>query len=112
MNHKILLRKKISICFILAAITLLAYWPVQNHEFINFDDDLYITGNHRVKAGLTLDGLIWAFGFNERGYWQPLTWLSHMLDTELFGLNPACPTPCCCFGSFIEQPDAFTGVPL
>jgi tetratricopeptide (TPR) repeat protein len=89
MNPKIMLRKKISICFILAAITLLAYWPVQNHEFINFDDDLYITGNHRVKAGLTLDGLIWAFDFNERSYWHPLAWLSHMLDVELFGLNPA-----------------------
>jgi len=89
MNPKILLRKKISVCFILAAITLLAYWPIQNHEFINFDDDLYITGNHRVKAGLTLDGLIWAFGFNERSYWHPLAWLSHMLDVELFGLSPA-----------------------
>jgi tetratricopeptide (TPR) repeat protein len=87
MNHKILLRKKISICFVLAAITLLAYWPVQNHEFINFDDNLYVTGNHQVKAGLTLDGLIWAFDFNKKGYWQPLTWLSHMLDVELFGLN-------------------------
>jgi tetratricopeptide (TPR) repeat protein len=88
MNPKILLRKKISVCLILAAITLFAYWPVQNHEFINFDDDLYITGNHRVKAGMTLDGLIWAFDFNQRSYWHPLAWLSHMLDVELFGLSP------------------------
>jgi tetratricopeptide (TPR) repeat protein len=89
MNPNILLRKKISVCFILAAITLFAYWPVQNHEFINYDDDFYITGNHRVKAGLTLDGLTWAFGFNQRTYWHPLAWLSHMLDVELFGTRPA-----------------------
>lgn len=82
-------RKKIVVCLIIAVISLIAYWPVQDHDFINLDDDLYITGNQKVKAGLTLDGIAWAFSFNEKGYWQPLTWLSHMLDVELFGLNPA-----------------------
>jgi len=89
MNRKILLSKNISIYFIIAIITLLAYWPVRNHEFINLDDDIYIIDNRQVKPGLTLDGLIWAFRFNQSGYWQPLTWLSHMLDVEMFGLNPA-----------------------
>ena len=89
MNLKILQKKKVTVCLLLAAITLLAYWPVQHHEFINLDDDLYITGNQKVKAGLTTDGLIWAFDFNGKSYWHPLTWLSHMLDVELFGLNSA-----------------------
>jgi Flp pilus assembly protein TadD len=89
MNPKDTMRKRLSVCFLLTAITLFTYWPVQNHDFINFDDDLYITGNYQVKAGLTVNGLIWAFDFNEKGYWQPLAWISHMLDVELFGLNPA-----------------------
>ncbi len=89
MNLKILQNKKVTVCLLLVAITLLAYWPVHHHEFINFDDDLYITGNQKVKAGLTADGLIWAFDFNGKSYWHPLTWLSHMLDVELFGLNAA-----------------------
>ena len=48
MNLKILQNKKVTVCLLLVAITLLAYWPVHHHEFINFDDDLYITGNQKV----------------------------------------------------------------
>ena len=73
----------------LLILTALAYAGVRNHEFINFDDDIYVTENAMVGKGLTYKGLTWALGFNERGYWQPLTWLSHMLDCELFGLDPA-----------------------
>lgn len=69
--------------------TLLIYWPVHRHEFINFDDTLYVTANPHVQAGLTMDGLRWAFGniTGEGTYWHPLTWLSHMLDCQLFGLK-------------------------
>jgi tetratricopeptide (TPR) repeat protein len=78
------------IVYLLLAITVIAvYWPVTDHQFINFDDDLYVTDNQQVKSGLTIDGIIWAFQFNDRGYWQPLTWISHMLDCELAGVDPA-----------------------
>jgi tetratricopeptide (TPR) repeat protein len=76
------------IAVLLILITVAAYENVRNHEFINFDDDIYVTDNQIVKEGLTLKGISWALGFNKSGYWQPLTWLSHMLDCELYGLNP------------------------
>jgi len=77
--------------FIAAAlifITLFAYENVRNHEFINFDDDIYVTDNQIVSKGLSFEGIKWALGFNASGYWQPVTWLSHMLDCEVYGLNP------------------------
>ena len=74
---------------ILALMTVAAYEEVRNHEFINFDDDLYVTDNQRVQAGLTIEGVLWAFSFNESGYFQPLTWLSHMLDCQLYEIDPA-----------------------
>jgi tetratricopeptide (TPR) repeat protein len=76
------------ICLALALVTLAVYWPVSRHEFINFDDQLYITANHHVQAGLTWSGVIWAFTNDEAQNWHPLTWLSHMVDCQLYGLNP------------------------
>jgi len=75
------------ICFILALVTLLAYLPVRHNSFIVFDDGNYITENHMVQAGLTWAGVKWAFTAWESSNWHPLTWLSHMLDCELFGMN-------------------------
>jgi protein O-mannosyl-transferase len=74
---------------LLAAVTLGAYWPVVGHDFINYDDPLYVTDNPHVQAGLTTEGMAWAFGrvTGEGTYWHPLTWLSHMLDCQLFGLK-------------------------
>lgn len=57
-------------------------------EFVNFDDPLYVTENDQVQAGLTGKGLVWAFTSARASNWHPLTWLSHMLDCELYGLNP------------------------
>ena len=74
----------------LAAVTLAVYWPVRHHAFINFDDPNYVTENWHVQAGITRPGMAWAF-FNlhgEHSYWHPVTWVSHMLDCQLFGLNP------------------------
>jgi Tfp pilus assembly protein PilF len=71
-------------------LTLAVYWPVRHHAFINFDDPNYVTENWRVQAGISRTGLAWAF-FNlhgEHSYWHPVTWVSHMLDCQLFGLNP------------------------
>ena len=71
----------------IAALTILVYWPVHSHPFIGFDDDGYVTGNPRVKDGLTLKSIRWALTTNYFANWHPLTWLSHMTDVQLFGLN-------------------------
>ena len=69
-------------------ITFAVFSPVIHHDFINYDDQQYLTENDIVKNGLTLEGVIWAFTNISAGSWYPLTWLSHMLDCQLFGLNP------------------------
>jgi tetratricopeptide (TPR) repeat protein len=76
------------ICLALALVTTALYWPMTHHNFVNFDDDDYITNNSHVKAGLTWAGVIWAFQTGAAANWHPLTWLSHMLDCQLYGLNP------------------------
>src|SRR6266849_5386284 len=73
-------------CIALFTTTLILYAGSARSAFVNLDDPLYVTANDYVKAGLTLDGIRWALASIE-GYWQPLAWLSHMLDCELFGLN-------------------------
>jgi tetratricopeptide (TPR) repeat protein len=74
-------------CALLVISICTVYWQIGNHEFVNFDDDLYVTANRYVQGGLTPENLKWAFGFTQKSYWHPLTWLSHMLDCQLFGLN-------------------------
>ncbi len=74
---------------VLAVATLVSYWPVVHSSFINFDDDIYVYSNPRVTGGLTWEGALWAF--TDAGYgsnWHPLTWISHQVDVELFGLDP------------------------
>ncbi len=67
--------------------TLALYARVAGHPFIFFDDNRYVTENPTVQAGLTWQGIAWAFTTLHVSNWHPLTWLSHMLDVELFGLN-------------------------
>jgi len=67
--------------------TLAVYGQVITHQFITFDDDLYIWNNPMVAAGLTFQGVTWAFTALDSGMWHPLTWLSHMTDSQLFGLK-------------------------
>ena len=77
------------ICLVLAVVTLAVYWPVTRHDFINLDDQQYITGNPHVTSGLTLTNVAWAFTTGEAANWHPLTWISHMIDCDLYGLkNP------------------------
>jgi protein O-mannosyl-transferase len=76
------------ICLFLAAATLLAFWQVGNSEFINYDDNDYVTENLTVQRGLTAEGIRWAFTTYYASNWHPLTWLSHMMDVHLFGLSP------------------------
>lgn len=76
------------IAFALALITLLVYLPVCFHDWIYFDDPAYVLDNPVVRQGITWAGLKWAFIGWHASNWHPLTWLSHMLDCQLFGLNP------------------------
>ncbi|MBW1744400.1 MAG: tetratricopeptide repeat protein, partial [Deltaproteobacteria bacterium] len=64
------------------------YWQVRNHEFINYDDDDYVTHNSHVRSGWTWQGLSWALRSKLHGHWHPVTWLSHMTDCQFFGVNP------------------------
>ena len=73
----------------LALITLGLYAPVLGHGFIDYDDDLYVTANPMVLQGLNWHGLVWALTTGQSPYWHPLTWLSHMVDCSLFGVDPA-----------------------
>ena len=72
---------------LLALGTLLLYLPVRQHGFVVYDDPDYVTENPVVQAGLTWAGVKWAFTSLQASNWHPLTWLSHMLDCELLGLN-------------------------
>ena len=75
------------LCLVLACITLGVFWQVGDHQFINYDDPLYITSNTNVKAGLTGKNILWAFTTMAASNWHPLAWLSHMTDVEVFGLS-------------------------
>lgn len=80
---------KLFICLSLTVVTFALFEPVRNHTFLNMDDNLYITDNPPVKSGLTLKGVIWAFTTMHAANWHPLTWFSHMLDCQLYGLDPS-----------------------
>jgi len=73
------------IYFILAMSVLLVFWQVRNFDFINYDDPDYVRANQRVQDGLTWDGVVWAFTSGYAANWHPVTWLSLMLDCQLFG---------------------------
>jgi len=75
----------IFICILVSLAVLVAYWPVRHYDLISLDDIDYITGNPYVKAGLTWNSFSWAVKDVHTGYWHPLTWVSHMLDYQLFG---------------------------
>jgi len=77
------------ICLLLAVATFALYSPVLGHPFIfNYDDDSYVLNNPHVKAGLAWTTVTWALKSTEYSNWHPLTWLSHALDCQLYGLNP------------------------
>ena len=77
------------ICVVLSVITLIAFEQVRRNEFVKYDDPKYVTNNQHVQSGINRESVIWAFTtVSHTGNWHPLTWLSHMLDCELFGLDP------------------------
>ena len=80
---------RISICILLVIATFIAYMQVLKYGFItSFDDTEYLTSNWNIKAGLTKESIVWAFSTSYASNWHPVTWLSHMLDYEFYGLEP------------------------
>jgi len=80
-------QKPILLGALLVLATLLLYGPVTHHEFLTLDDRPYVTKNIHVSTGLNLGNLVWAFASFHASNWHPLTWISHMADCQLFGLN-------------------------
>ena len=78
----------VSIGVSLVAIIWAVFGQTRHHQFVNYDDPLYVIDNAHVRAGLTWDGIVWAFTHIHSQNWHPLTTISHMLDCQLFGLNP------------------------
>jgi tetratricopeptide (TPR) repeat protein len=77
-----------AVCLVLAAITFAVFGQTLTHEFIDFDDNDYVYDNPVVARGLTVKGIVWAFTHVHSANWHPLTWISHMLDCQLYGLHP------------------------
>src|SRR5260221_267595 len=80
-------RQDFWICLALLALTIAVYWPVWRFDFVSYDDTRYVSENLRVQMGLTLENAAWAFHTTFFENWHPLTWLSYMLDDQLFGLR-------------------------
>ncbi len=79
----------VSLMLFLATLTV--YWPVRNCDFVDYDDPFYFSDNPHVLAGLSWNGVHWAFSNAETSNWHPLTWLSLMSDVTLFGRGPVAP---------------------
>jgi tetratricopeptide (TPR) repeat protein len=80
-------KQKLIVYIALTVITLAVFWQVNRYDFINIDDNIYVTGNNHIQSGITLDGIRWAFSSTYAEFWHPLTWLSLMFDYQLHGLN-------------------------
>src|ERR1035437_7694222 len=79
--------QEIAICLLLSVLVLWTFLPSLRNGFVNFDDPLYVCGNLHVQKGLNWDSIKWAFTTYAGGFWHPLTWLSLMLDCQLFGVH-------------------------
>jgi tetratricopeptide (TPR) repeat protein len=82
--------RRLVVCLLLVLSILAIYGKVRHYEFINFDDDVYISANAFVRSGVNPESLRWSFSYalKDGNYWRPLTWLSHMLDVSLYGMDP------------------------
>ena len=81
--------QSICICLVLALITTAVFYHVCTYDFINYDDPIYVYENPNIQAGITPGAVKWAFTTGYGSNWFPLTWLSHMLDWQLYGQEPA-----------------------
>jgi tetratricopeptide (TPR) repeat protein len=82
-------KRSLVLCLFLALSMVVLYNPVAHFQFVNFDDDRYLTDNPHVNRGLSWRTVSWSLTSIEESNWHPLTWLSHALDCQLFHLNPA-----------------------
>jgi Tfp pilus assembly protein PilF len=82
------IRAELLICLFLVTVTFAVYWQVRSFTFVNYDDSQYVTENQYVKDGLNYKSIRWAFSSYHAANWHPFTWLSHMLDIQLYGMNP------------------------
>lgn len=73
---------------VVAIVTFAAYYHVVNSGYISFDDPVYVSDNHHIKEGITLESARWALTTTRDGNWFPLTWLSYMLDVSVAGTSP------------------------
>ncbi|PYL23626.1 MAG: hypothetical protein DMF37_09325, partial [Verrucomicrobia bacterium] len=78
----------VALCVFLAAITWLVFGQTLGHGFVDYDDPQYVYGNLEVTSGLSLHGMTWAFTHSHYNNWHPLTWLTHMLDWQLYERKP------------------------
>jgi len=78
-----------SICLVLTIVTAAVFWQVHKFDFVYYDDPAYVSENPHLQGGFTRENIKWAFTESYASNWHPLTWLSHMLDHELFGTNPS-----------------------
>jgi tetratricopeptide (TPR) repeat protein len=83
------INSKLLVCLILVIVNLAVYWNLGRYDFINYDDNAYVYENRQIQSGLTKENLSWSFSFQKKAkaYWHPLTWISHMLDVELYGMD-------------------------
>ena len=86
-RYEINRNQSILIVLMLLILTIVIYWPTQNYEFIHYDDSIYIIKNNNIHAGITLEGLYWAFSAKYFDLWTPLVYISFMLDYQLFGVQ-------------------------
>lgn len=82
-------RAAMMLCLLLALVTAALYWPMMRHDFVDYDDRHYLLDNPHVSPGLTWSGILWSFQCGYAANWHPLTWISHMIDFSLYGLNPS-----------------------
>jgi len=80
-------KQKLIIYIVLTVVTLAVFWQLKQFDFVNIDDEVYVTQNVNIQSGITLERLQWAFTTTHAEFWHPLTWLSLMLDYQLYGLN-------------------------
>src|SRR5262245_46006764 len=74
------------LALLLGVVVIVTFIPLLNNDFIRYDDRAYVTENSRVLQGVTLKNILWTFKTSYSSNWHPLTWISHMVDVQLFGL--------------------------
>src|SRR5262245_833969 len=90
------------LCAGLLALTVAAYLPLWRNDFVDFDDELYVTANPHVRGGLSGSGFAWAWTNHDGNYWQPISWLTLQFDAHYFsGKSPE--------GQTVLSPAAFHG---